>query len=51
MEKYRKDCPKCNGKGWYFVDEWFFNLQGRRDCKCKKLIYIKSKKNDSTPTY
>lgn len=28
-------CNKCNDKGWYFVDEWFGNLQGRKDCSCK----------------
>lgn len=27
-------CPKCEGKGWYFVDEWIGTLQGRRDCSC-----------------
>lgn len=28
-------CPKCDGKGWYFVNEWIGSLQGRKDCKCK----------------
>lgn len=29
-------CPKCDGKGWYFVDEWVGTLQGRKDCtNCK----------------
>lgn len=31
----RSVCPKCEGKGWYFVDEWIGTLQGRKDCKCK----------------
>lgn len=29
-------CLKCNGKGWYFVNEWIGDLQGRKDCNCKK---------------
>jgi hypothetical protein len=41
MKKLKKDdkliCPKCKGKGWYFVDEWIGSLQGRKDCKCKKF--------------
>lgn len=28
-------CPVCDGKGWYFVDEWIGGLQGRKDCRCK----------------
>ena len=28
-------CPKCHGKGWYFVDEWVGDLQGRKDCNCQ----------------
>jgi hypothetical protein len=28
-------CPKCEGKGWYFVNEWIGKLQGRKDCYCK----------------
>lgn len=28
-------CPKCNGKGFYFVNEWIGPLQGRKDCTCK----------------
>ncbi len=28
-------CEKCNDKGWYFVNEWFLGLQGRKDCSCK----------------
>jgi len=31
-------CPVCDGKGWYFVDEWICGLQGRKDCKCKQTI-------------
>lgn len=27
-------CPKCDGKGWYFVNEWIGSLQGRKDCSC-----------------
>lgn len=33
-------CPKCDGKGWYFVNEWIGSLQGRKDCKCKGQIYL-----------
>ena len=29
-------CIKCDNKGWYFVNEWIGNLQGRKDCICKK---------------
>ncbi len=29
-------CNKCNGNGWYFVDEWIGTLQGRKDCDCKQ---------------
>lgn len=28
-------CKRCNGAGFYFVNEWIGNLQGRRDCNCK----------------
>ena len=28
-------CPKCQGKGYYIVNEFIGNLQGRRDCNCK----------------
>ena len=28
-------CPKCQGKGYYFVNEFIGNMQGRRDCNCK----------------
>lgn len=28
-------CPVCDGKGYYFVNEWMGSLQGRKDCKCK----------------
>lgn len=31
----RSVCPKCEGKGWYFVNERIGNLQGRKDCRCK----------------
>ncbi|SFC80331.1 hypothetical protein SAMN05421780_11029 [Flexibacter flexilis DSM 6793] len=31
-----KPCPKCNGKGWFFVNEYIGSLQGRQDCNCKK---------------
>lgn len=31
----RSVCPKCEGKGWYHVDEWVGSLQGRKDCDCK----------------
>lgn len=31
----RSVCPKCEGKGWYFVNEWIGTLQGRKDCSCK----------------
>jgi len=31
----RSVCPKCEGKGWYFVNEWIGTLQGRKDCNCK----------------
>jgi len=31
----RSVCPKCKGKGWYFVNEWIGTLQGRKDCSCK----------------
>jgi hypothetical protein len=31
----RSICPKCQNKGWYFVNEWIGNLQGRKDCSCK----------------
>jgi hypothetical protein len=27
-------CPKCDGKGWYFVNEWIGTLQGQKDCNC-----------------
>ncbi len=27
-------CPKCNNKGWYYVNEFIGKLQGRRDCSC-----------------
>jgi hypothetical protein len=27
-------CPKCQNKGWYYVNEFIGNLQGRRDCNC-----------------
>jgi hypothetical protein len=27
-------CPKCQGRGWYFVQEFFGTLQGRKDCHC-----------------
>lgn len=30
-------CPKCQGKGWYFVNEWIETLQGRKDCICNIL--------------
>ena len=29
-------CPKCKGKGWYYVNEWIDFLQGRKDCECLK---------------
>ena len=32
-----RKCNKCNDKGWYFVDEWFGNLQGRKDYLPTKL--------------
>ncbi len=25
-------CKICDGKGWYFVDEFFMSIQGRKDC-------------------
>lgn len=28
-------CPKCKGKGYYYVNEFIGNLQGTRDCSCK----------------
>ena len=34
-DKPDADCPVCDGKGWYFVNEWIGSLQGRKDCKCK----------------
>lgn len=37
----RSVCPKCKGKGWYFVNECIGTLQGRKDCSCKgKLLII-----------
>jgi len=33
-----KKCKKCDGKGWYFVDERIGNLQGRKDCDCTTKI-------------
>jgi len=34
----QSDCPLCEGKGWYFVDEWIGPLQGRRDCACGRAV-------------
>lgn len=34
--KSQETCPKCDGRGWYFVDEWIGPLQGRNDCDCQK---------------
>lgn len=36
-QKYGSEtsCEKCGGIGWYYVDEWIGNIQGRKDCKCK----------------
>ena len=31
----RTVCPQCEGKGWYYVNEWIGTLQGRKDCSCK----------------
>lgn len=30
----RSVCQKCEGKGWYFVNEWIGTIQGRKDCIC-----------------
>lgn len=30
-----KVCIKCQGRGWYYVNEFFGRLQGRRCCNCK----------------
>jgi len=30
-------CNKCDGKGWFFVNEWFGNIQGRQDCNCQQI--------------